>query len=161
MDNTQWNQYTLWAKACFLVLEQPPKVSSANGFGGLAIPSPCLVQSIVRRGFHQPKQEHSSHSLQRFTPGHLGQCWCHLGSTSSDSSCRTAADLWKVSLHHLSCLGGQSESLVSKLVFGESSIWLMAMVLVLLEHSESSQASSGIMTCELSGEAITKQPGSQ
>ncbi|KAF6125486.1 hypothetical protein HJG60_009921 [Phyllostomus discolor] len=135
-----------------------PKVSSANGLGGLATPSPCLVQSIVHQGFHQPKQEHGSHSLQRFSPGHPGQCWCHLDSTSSDSSCRTAGCLQKVFPHHLSCFQGRSESLVSEPGFGEPTIWFMAMALVFLEHLESSQNSSGIMTCDLSGEAISKQP---
>ncbi|CAD7678078.1 unnamed protein product [Nyctereutes procyonoides] len=81
-----------------------------------------------------------SHSLLMVTHDSY---WCDLGSTSTNSPCRTSEYPGEATPHHP----------------GKSTLSLKAIVLESPECSKCPQASSGMITCDMALEAMRKEPG--
>nr|XP_008505852.1 PREDICTED: uncharacterized protein LOC103540946 [Equus przewalskii] len=84
-----------------------------------------------------------------------------LGSTSSNSSCGSAEYPGEAIPHHPGLPKADPGHWWTSFFFGKSTLPFMATVLESPEHSESPQASSSTITCDLAPEASRKQPGGQ
>ena len=85
-----------------------------------------------------------------------------LGFTSSNSSCGSAEYPGEAIPYHPSLPKADPGHWWASFLFGKSTLPFMATVLESPEYSESAQASTGTITCDLAQEAAGKQqPGSQ
>ncbi|XP_027983193.2 pancreatic progenitor cell differentiation and proliferation factor [Eptesicus fuscus] len=84
-----------------------------------------------------------------------------LGSTSSNSSCGSAECPGEATPHPPGLPKADPGHWWASFFFGKSTLPFMATVLESPEHSESPQATSSVITCDLAREATRKQPGSQ
>uniref|UniRef100_A0A452QPA3 Pancreatic progenitor cell differentiation and proliferation factor n=1 Tax=Ursus americanus TaxID=9643 RepID=A0A452QPA3_URSAM len=81
-----------------------------------------------------------------------------LGSTSSNSSCRSAEYPGEAILHHPSLPKAHLGHWWASFFLGKSTVPFMPIVLESPECLESPQASSDTVTCDLALEAMRKQP---
>ncbi|XP_035579097.1 pancreatic progenitor cell differentiation and proliferation factor-like [Zalophus californianus] len=110
-------------------------------------------------GFHQP----TSDSMAAMPSSGLLMATCdyHLhrpGSPSSNSSCRSAEYAGEAIPHHPRA---DPHHWWASFFFGKSTLPFMATMLESPEHSESPQASSSTIICDLALEARRKQLGDQ
>ncbi|XP_005602078.1 pancreatic progenitor cell differentiation and proliferation factor [Equus przewalskii] len=84
-----------------------------------------------------------------------------LGSTSSNSSCGSAEYPGEAIPHHPGLPKADPGHWWASFFSGKSTLPFMTTVLESPEHSESPQASSSTITCDLAPEASRKQPGGQ
>ncbi|XP_052506688.1 LOW QUALITY PROTEIN: pancreatic progenitor cell differentiation and proliferation factor [Budorcas taxicolor] len=80
-----------------------------------------------------------------------------LGSTSSNSSCGSAEYPGEAIPHHPGLPKADPGHWWASFFFGKSTLPFMATVLESPEHSESAQASTSTITCDLAREAVGKQ----
>ncbi|XP_035582305.1 pancreatic progenitor cell differentiation and proliferation factor-like [Zalophus californianus] len=88
-------------------------------------------------------------------------CQCHWGSTSSNSSCGSAEYPGDAMPHHPSLPQADPGHWCASFFFGKFTLLFMATGLESPERSDSAQASSRTITCDVALEGLRKQPGSQ
>uniref|UniRef100_A0A9L0J964 Pancreatic progenitor cell differentiation and proliferation factor n=1 Tax=Equus asinus TaxID=9793 RepID=A0A9L0J964_EQUAS len=123
----------------------PPRAAKADR--ALRSPAPARLPPAH-------KQEHGSHPLQRLARGHPRLL-------PANSSCGSAEYPGEAIPHHPGLPKADPGHWWASFFFGKSTLPFMATVLESPEHSESPQASSSTITCDLAPEASRKQPGGQ
>ncbi|XP_030884782.1 pancreatic progenitor cell differentiation and proliferation factor-like [Leptonychotes weddellii] len=149
--------------ASALVTEWPSSVSSANAsWPSVPIPATCDHRPRPSRGHHQPTSNHLAAIPSSGSLVATHNYYRHrLGSTSSNSSCRSAEYPGEAIPHHPSLPKAHLGHWWASFFWGKSTLPFMPIVLESPECSESPQASSDTVTCDLALEAMRKQPGGQ
>ena len=111
-----------------------------------------------RRGFHQPASKSMAAIPSSGSLVATHDYYRHrLGSTSSNSSCGSAEYPGEAIPHHPGLPKADPGHWWASFFFGKSTLPFMATVLESPEHSESAQASTSTITCDLAREAVGKQ----